>query len=59
MCQKIPYPDRQAAQQDARFLRMQRRNFSKRLGKVAKSGRKMRPYQCRACGLWHLTTRKK
>lgn len=59
MCQKIPYPSREEAQADARYIRMQRRHYSKRLGRVAKSGRKLRPYWCRVCSCWHLTTRKK
>lgn len=59
MCQKIPYQSREEAQEDARYIRMQRRYFSKRLGRVAKSGRKLRPYHCPRCGCWHLTTRKK
>lgn len=59
MCQKIPYATKADAVDHANYIANQRRHFSKKLGKARKSGRKLRPYACRFCGAWHLTTLKK
>lgn len=58
-CQKIPYETKSAALADAKALGFQRKRYSKRQGKVAKSGRKLTPYECYYCGKWHLTTTKR
>lgn len=58
MCQKIAYATKADAAADAKYMTNQRRFFNKKLGKVRKAGRKLRPYSCRFCGSWHLTTQK-
>lgn len=58
-CQKIPYDTRHEALDDANRIKIQRRYRSKKHAKAEKSGRKMRPYECKTCGKWHLTTRHK
>lgn len=59
MCQKIPYDTKGAAVEHANYMLAQARHFSKKYGKAKKSGRKLRPYDCRFCPSWHLTTLKK
>lgn len=58
-CQKVPYDSRTAALEDIRTIRSQRIFHSNKYVKAKKSGRKMRPYECRWCGKWHLTTQRK
>lgn len=57
-CQKIPYDTRALALDDIHRIKIQRRYRSKKHAKATKSGRKMRVYECRWCGKWHLTTQK-
>lgn len=59
MCQKVPYQSRKEALEDARQIRINRNHFSKRVATRPKSGRKLKPYLCPVCDVWHLTTRKK
>lgn len=58
-CNKIPYPTRAEALADIETIRSQRIFHSNKYAKVRKSGRKMRPYECRWCGKWHLTSQRK
>lgn len=59
MCQKVSYPDRSAALADIEYIKHQRRFMSIKLGRLDKHGKKMRPYECPYCDMWHLTTAKK
>ena len=58
MCQKIPYIDKADALEHAGYIKIQRKHYSKNLGRSKKSGRKLRAYDCRYCDSWHLTTLK-
>lgn len=59
MCQKIVYLTKSAAAADARHIETGRNHFSKKFGSDRKRGRRLRPYNCKVCGLWHLSTRGK
>lgn len=59
MCQKISYPSRSNALEDAKLIRVQLRFRNKKLGTKPKAGRKLRPYKCYVCGAWHLTSQPK
>jgi hypothetical protein len=59
MCNKVAYPTRGQALDDAKLIGHARRRFNKRYCASPKSGRKLRAYECRHCGGWHLTTQKK
>lgn len=54
-CNKIDYESKQDALDDAKLMRA----GHNRHGKFAKSdAKKLRPYLCRYCGKWHLTSKK-
>jgi len=57
MCSKIPYTTKEEALKDAKILRTANKHFNKR-SKVKKDGKKLRPYYCRFCNNWHLTSQK-
>ena len=58
-CQKIPYPDREAALADIEHIKINMRYRSKKHAASQKSNRKMRAYHCLFCCKWHLTTAQK
>lgn len=57
-CQKIGYPDRSQAKQEAKEIRHSMAHFN-RTGKLRKDPKKLRPYRCPSCEQWHLTTSKR
>ena len=56
-CGKSNYPTKFEALKDVKFIRSQQLKYSKRHSASRKNGRKLRPYLCSKCGLWHLTSR--
>jgi hypothetical protein len=60
MCQKIAYNTKLEAQADAKQIKAQDQKFSKKTAKYGRPGKaaKMKPYNCRYCGKFHLTTQK-
>ncbi len=57
-CQKVTYQTKKDALADIKHIKNQR-IFRSKFKKSPKDNRKMRTYECRRCGLWHLTVRKK
>jgi len=57
MCNKVGYETKQEAKKDAEFITKSSRTQKQKISKP-KHGKKMRPYKCKYCGLWHLTTKK-
>lgn len=54
MCNKIAYTTKSTAKAAAKQLVFERRLNSSRQRKQ-KDPKKLRPYRCPGCGLWHLT----
>jgi len=55
-CTKVDYANKKEALNDIKGIYTQRKFHSKKYGKSKKSGKKLSPYQCKRCGLWHITT---
>ncbi len=55
MCSKIGYRSKGEAKRNARQVIFDRRLHSHQ-NRVQKDPKKLRPYLCPHCGLWHLTT---
>lgn len=55
MCNKVSYPTKKAASNDAILIRKSMGNRAP--GRPLK--RNMKPYLCPYCGVWHLTSNKR
>jgi hypothetical protein len=56
-CAKVGFEEKSEAVAHARYVRVQQIYRSHHV-KSYKSNRKLRPYLCKLCGLFHLTTQK-
>ncbi len=54
-CQKITYETKVDANTDILRIKSNRQRFSKRCSKMDNC-RKLTPYKCPCCGLWHTTS---
>lgn len=57
MCNKVTYNSKNEALKDAKLLYSNMKHFSKRKGNHPV--KRMKPYECKRCGKWHLTSKKK
>jgi len=55
-CSKIDYPTKKLALEDIKLIYIQQRYRSKKHSVSKKTGKKLIPYLCPRCGLWHLTS---
>lgn len=56
-CNKVSYETKTEALADIKYQKAQNVYFSKRKASSRKD-KKLRPYQCRNCNKWHLTSMK-
>ena len=56
-CNKISFISKDEAKSSIRQIEFDKLKYSKK-NRSAKAGRKMRVYECKRCGQWHITTTK-